>query len=125
MKTDIKGKIFCQRIYEKEIKTGSHILVDRLWPRGIRKDDARIDEWCRTIAPSSELRKWFSHCEERFDEFSCRYKKELNDNSMSSQFLTHCSQILKEGDLILLYSAKNINFNNAVVLKSWLEQMLS
>ena len=74
------GKIKIKRIYEQSsADDGYRVLVDRLWPRGVSKKDANLDEWNKEIAPSTELRKWFDHKEERFDEFACRYREELNE----------------------------------------------
>ena len=59
--------------------TGPGVLVDRIWPRGLTKDKARLDQWCKRVAPSTQLRKWYSHDPERFEEFDRRYREELND----------------------------------------------
>lgn len=78
------GKIKIKRIYEQSsADDGYRVLVDRLWPRGVSKKDANLDEWNKEIAPSTELRKWFDHKEERFDEFACRYREELNEKEDS------------------------------------------
>ena len=75
----MKHQMICQRIYEKEQAQGLRVLVDRLWPRGIKKVDAKVDLWEKEIAPSNELRKFFSHIPERFPEFKERYLRELEE----------------------------------------------
>lgn len=109
------GKIKIKRIYdEPSDDDGYRILVDRLWPRGVSKDDAKLDDWEKEIAPSSELRKWFDHKEERFEEFSKRYREELKDKENE---LGKLWEIAKKKTLTLLYAAKNPEINQAVVLK--------
>lgn len=113
---DIKIK----RIYEDPAKSdGVRILVDRIWPRGISKEKAHLDDWMKEIAPSTELRKWFDHQDERFEEFSVKYKKELQDKSDLIQELLDKA---KSKRLTLLYGAKNEKHNQAVVLKEFLEE---
>ncbi len=94
------------------------ILVDRLWPRGISKEKANINLWAKDIAPSTELRKWFNHDENKFNEFKERYFEELNSNDYAIKF----KREYKNKDIVLLYSAKDNIHNNAVVLKEWLEK---
>ena len=109
-----------KRIYESpESDDGYRVLVDRLWPRGISKERAALDEWAKEIAPTNELRQWFNHDPEKFTEFSERYTKELDKNPAA----------IKARDdwpshpiVTLLYSAKDADFNQAVVLKQWLEK---
>jgi uncharacterized protein YeaO (DUF488 family) len=93
---------------------GKRILVDRLWPRGIKKEDARIDEWMKDIAPSDELREWFSHDPSKWQEFKKRYRNELKDKS---ELIENLRKQAKKGNVTLLFSAKYIEHNNAVVLK--------
>ena len=115
------GKIKIKRIYdEPSDDDGYRILVDRLWPRGVSKDDAKLDEWDKEIAPSSELRKWFDHKEERFEEFSKRYREELKDKENE---LGKLREIAKKETLTLLYAAKNSEINQAVVLKEVLSNL--
>lgn len=90
------------------------VLIDRVWPRGIKKDDLAHDEWLKDIAPSSDLRKWFGHDEERWEQFQQRYRDELGEKDRELQRLKNTSQ---EKNLILLYAAKNEKLNQAVVLK--------
>lgn len=108
-----------KRIYDPPSSDdGKRILVDRLWPRGLKKDQARIDEWLKDIAPSNELRKWFSHDPERWGEFRERYKKELKDKS---DLIGKIRGESKEGKVTLLFSAKGKEHNNAIVLKEVIE----
>lgn len=111
--------IVTKRIYESPSKNdGYRVLVDRLWPRGISKEDAKLDEWAKEIAPSDELRKWFDHDPDRFDEFTKRYKKELDEHEHTLEALADKST---EKKLTLLYGAKDQEHNQAVVLKEVLE----
>ena len=108
-----------KRIYEKPANSdGTRILIDRVWPRGVSKGDAKLDEWMKEIAPSTELRKWFDHEEERFDDFSKKYKKELENHSKLVQQLLEKA---KDKRLTLLYGAKDEKHNQAIVLKNYLE----
>ena len=108
-----------KRIYDPPSKDdGKRILVDRLWPRGIKRDDARIDEWLKDIAPSDELRKWFSHEPSRWQEFRKRYRSELKKNSSLIERLTTESA---RGTITLLFAAKDVKRNNAVVLRDEIE----
>ena len=103
-----------KRIYEvSEEKDGFRILVDRLWPRGISKQNACVDLWLKEIAPSTKLRKWFSHDPKKWIDFKSKYTKELENNSL----LQKIKQLEKENKILtLLYSAKDREHNNAVVL---------
>jgi len=98
---------------------GRRILVDRLWPRGIRKEDAAIDEWLKDIAPSNELRKWYSHDPAKWGEFRKRYKAELKDKAGVIEKLRQES---KKRTVTFLYSSKETKLNNAVALKEFIEQ---
>lgn len=112
-------KIQIKRIYEKAANRDGHrILVDRIWPRGVSKEDAQLDDWNKDIAPSTDLRKWFDHKEDRFPEFKKRYKKEL---SKQTEPLKEIASIAKEKQVTLLFGAKDENHNQAVVLKEYLE----
>ena len=111
-----------KRVYDKvDIMDGERILVDRMWPRGIRKSTSNIDLWLKNIGPSHELRKWFGHQPSRFKMFSIRYKKELRDNRTVDKLLA----IIDEADPVtLLYSSSDTKYNNAVVLLSFLKAKL-
>lgn len=113
------------RVYELSDSTeGYRVLVDRLWPRGIRKENLRLDCWAKEVSPSLELRKWFGHAEERFNEFASLYRAELDENSASRSFVHELLSVLKHQDVLLLYAAKNPACNHALILRDWLlEQM--
>jgi uncharacterized protein YeaO (DUF488 family) len=109
------GKIKIKRIYDEQSEDdGYRVLVDRLWPRGISKKDANLREWNKEIAPSSELRKWFDHKEERFQEFALRYREELKEKE---DVLNELRKIAKNEPVCLLYAAKDPELNQAVVLR--------
>lgn len=108
-----------KRIYdESEPADGFRVLVDRLWPRGVGKEEAHIDLWLGDIAPSPGLRKWFDHEPARWDEFLDRYFAELDDNP---QAVTELFQKATASPITLLYAAKDTQHNHAVALKMYLE----
>ena len=114
--------IAIKRIYEDSSKNdGYRILVDRLWPRGVSKEAANLDEWDKNIAPSTELRKWFDHKEERLQEFTLRYKEELMSQKDALNQILKIAQTQK---VTLLYGAKDPEINQAVVLKNILNQQV-
>jgi uncharacterized protein YeaO (DUF488 family) len=96
---------------------GRRILVDRLWPRGLTKEKARVDHWLKEIAPSTELRKWFGHDPEKWEEFQARYRSELRKNTEQVSLL---KQEAAKGVVTLLYGAKDEEHNEAVVLQKLL-----
>jgi len=111
-----------KRVYENSSKDdGERILVDRLWPRGVSKEKAKIDLWVKEIAPSDELRKWFSHDPLKWVEFKKRYESELKRMRVEVQKL---ASISKKENLTLLYAAKDEEHNNAVVLKEFMEKLV-
>lgn len=110
-----------KRIYlSSEKEDGYRLLIDRLWPRGISKVKANLDEWDKSVAPSSELREWFGHEDEKFPEFEKKYRVELEHNQDAAQFAKHVKELLKTSNVTLLYGAKNETCNQAVVLKDWI-----
>lgn len=122
---EMKGKLKIHRTYEMDdCPKGTRILVDRLWPRGIAKDQLKPFEWKKEIAPSTELRKWFHENNTKFSKFKQKYTKELNNNEEKKDFLELVKDQLKKGDVILLYGAKDEEKNNAQVLKGWLEKKI-
>ena len=117
-KTNLQTMIQTKRVYLKaDPSDGYRILVDRLWPRGMRKEEAQIDLWLKEAAPSNELRKWFNHIPERFDEFSRRYLAELQDSGALDTLRRITSE---HATTTLLYAAKDESHNNAIVLKQLL-----
>lgn len=114
-------KIQLKRIYADAAETdGYRVLIDRVWPRGISKEKAQIDKWIKELAPSTELRKWFDHKEERFTEFSKKYQEELQQQT---ELIDDLLQQAKNRALTLVYSAKDEVHNQAVVLKDYLEHL--
>ncbi|MBS1822995.1 MAG: DUF488 domain-containing protein [Acidobacteria bacterium] len=104
-----------KRAYEPAAPTdGVRILVDRLWPRGLTKEKAVLDDWMKTIAPSTELRKWFGHDPKRWEEFQQRYRVELEQHA---EALDHIRNLAKVKTVTLVYSAHDEEHNDAVVLK--------
>jgi len=109
-----------KRVYEKPVKEdGKRILVDRLWPRGLTKEKASIDLWLKEIAPSTELRKWFGHDPDKWNEFQKRYHQELKNNESEVSIL---KEQLKKGTVTLVYGAKDEEHNEALVLTEWLNR---
>ncbi len=97
---------------------GCRVLVDRLWPRGLTKEAAGIDLWLKEIAPSNELRQWFGHDAERWDEFRRRYLAEIKQHP---EALEQLMAVIHRGHVTLIYGAKDEEHNNAVVLKAFVE----
>lgn len=112
-----------QRIYEKPLKEGVRVLVDRVWPRGISKDQANLDYWLKNIAPTSELRKWFNHDSQLYAAFKEKYKKELRKNEEQLEAFNELQDIIANSkqDVILLYGAKDEQHNQAIVLQQLLQ----
>ncbi|HMM40677.1 MAG TPA: DUF488 domain-containing protein [Thermomicrobiales bacterium] len=100
---------------------GARYLVDRLWPRGVKKEDLRVEGWLKEVAPSTELRKWFGHDPAKWDEFQKRYRRELEDNEDAWRPLLDAA---RAGKLTLVYGAKDTEHNDAVVLRELLEERL-
>ena len=113
-------KLILKRIYDKGLPEGYRILVDRLWPRGMSKVRANLDLWAKEIAPSPELRKWFGHDPEKFSEFQTKYLDEINNNPYTKEFLKSIREALQTQDVLILFSAKDTEHNDAVVLMDYL-----
>ena len=101
---------------------GFRILVDRLWPVGMTKEKAKLDVWLKEIGPSDGLRKWFSHDIENWEEFKKRYLEELKDKD---EFVNIIINKLKDGTVTLLFGSKETKYNNAVVLKEYIESKMT
>jgi uncharacterized protein YeaO (DUF488 family) len=113
-------KIEIKRVYEQpEKEDGFRILVDRLWPRGLTKEKAKVDLWLKEIAPTTELRKWFAHDPKKWAEFKKRYLAELKENK---EGLSKIKQEMKKGNVTLLYAAKDEAHNEAQVLLNKLKK---
>lgn len=110
-----------QRVYDHPLHRGRHFLVDRLWPRGVRKSDLPLDGWLRDVAPSDRLRRWFAHDPDRWDEFLRRYREELDEHPDAWKPLLDAA---KRGHVVLLFGAKDEEHNNAVALRRYLERKL-
>jgi len=107
-----------KRVYDAaEAGDGYRVLIDRMWPRGVSRQRAQLDEWARELAPSSELRKWFHHDPERFDEFRSRYREELRERR---PLLEELRRRERDGPVTLLYAARDREHNDAVVLEELL-----
>ena len=109
-----------KRIYEPpDPSDGYRVLVDRVWPRGVSKEKAAVAEWAKELAPSTELRKWFGHDPERFREFRTRYRRELD---RAAEALAALRKRSKRQRVTLVYSAKDEQHNQAVVLREYLTE---
>jgi uncharacterized protein YeaO (DUF488 family) len=109
------------RVYGFQEEHGYRILVDRLWPRGVSKEDAKLDLWLKEIGPSNELRKWFGHDPERWNGFKEKFFSELDEKKeLVEQIIIKA----REGDVVLLFGAKDEEHNNAVALKEYIESKM-
>jgi uncharacterized protein YeaO (DUF488 family) len=116
-------KIFLKRVYDPaDQEDGMRILIDRLWPRGISKEDARLDLWLKDVAPSTELRKAFNHKHELFEEFRTKYLDELRTNEEQSKAVEKITEVASKERVTLLYGAKDPIHNHARVL---LEELIT
>jgi uncharacterized protein YeaO (DUF488 family) len=110
------GKVRVRRVYEEpERDDGARVLVDRIWPRGLTKAKAALDEWCKEVAPSGELRKWYSHDPARFEDFGRRYQAELQDPPQAAA-LAHLRELAKGRQLTLLTATRQPEISEAAVL---------
>jgi uncharacterized protein YeaO (DUF488 family) len=111
-----------KRVYDVPAKSdGTRFLVERLWPRGTKKESLRIRAWLKDVAPSNALRKWFAHDPKKWLEFQHRYRKELDAHRTAWQPLLEAAH---KGNITLVYSARDTEHNNAIVLRAYLEEKL-
>lgn len=118
--------IAVRRVYDSDVRDGSALsgavfLVDGMWPRGVKKDELALDGWLRDLAPSSELRKWFSHRADRWDGFRESYRAELDDKPQALQPLLDAA---RKGPVTLLFATKETEHNNAVALREYIQDTL-
>ncbi|HLR79725.1 MAG TPA: DUF488 domain-containing protein [Bacillota bacterium] len=113
--------VHVKRVYEDAHEDdGVRILVDRIWPRGVSKEDAALDDWMKEISPTTDLRKWFNHDPKKFADFKQKYKEELTTGTQRKA-LDKVKAIARERRVTLVYAAKNEKYNQAVVLKEILD----
>jgi uncharacterized protein YeaO (DUF488 family) len=119
-----RHEVKVRRIYEEPLETdGMRILVDRLWPRGLSKEKAHIDEWCKALAPTAELRKWYGHDPDLFEDFSRRYRTELEEPDAAAA-LTRLRKLAHQGPLTLLTATKEPAISEAAVLCAMIQESL-
>jgi len=115
-----KAQIEVKRVYDDSAESdGRRVLVDRVWPRGLKKEAAELDDWDKDVAPSSQLRKWYGHDPDRFDEFSQRYRDELDEHS---EVLDDLLDAVRDGKVTLLTATKDVEHSQAVVLADILRE---
>ncbi|MEQ9411800.1 MAG: DUF488 family protein [Fuerstiella sp.] len=115
-----RRKIQAARVYDaSDTSNCFRVLVDRLWPRGVRKEDLQIDAWWKEIAPSEQLRQWFNHDPDRWSEFRKRYFTELDNHRKT---LSELLEAAGDQPILLLYAAKDARYNNAIALKEYLTE---
>ena len=116
------GQVDIKRVYEQAAdEDGVRILVDRLWPRGVSKERAALSGWLKNVAPSPDLRRWWHHDPDRFEDFARRYRTELDDNPALEDLLS----IVREHDqTTLVYAAKDSAVNHALILRDYIRQAL-
>jgi uncharacterized protein YeaO (DUF488 family) len=111
-----KPKVQVRRAYEEPAEEdGTRVLVDRIWPRGLSKQRARLDKWCKQIAPSADLRRWYGHDPARFKEFARRYQAEL-EGPEQTEALRHLRKVARSQTLTLLTATKDVGISHAAVL---------
>ncbi|MGI8578143.1 MAG: DUF488 domain-containing protein [Nocardioidaceae bacterium] len=116
-----KHEVRVRRAYDDPAKAdGARVLVDRIWPRGLGKERADLDEWCKAVAPSTALRKWYGHDPERFEEFNRRYRVELEEPERA-EALAHLRDLAAHGTLTLLTATKHPDISEAMVLADLLQ----
>lgn len=112
--------IYLERIYNPPIHKGYRVLIDRLWPRGLTRERAQIDEWCKDVTPTSELRRWYHANTTRWPEFEQRYRQELEESQEAALSLLNRAH---EKPLILLTATKNLEQTHALILKDFLKTL--
>ncbi len=118
----IEMSLMVKRVYEPAHEgDGYRVLVDRIWPRGLRKDKASVDLWLREIGPSAPLRKWFDHRPERWEEFKVRYSQELDERADAVERLRERARTER---VTLLFGSRETRYNNAQALKEYLERTM-
>lgn len=115
-----RARLAVKRVYDApRSDDGARYLVDRFWPRAVKKKDLRINAWLKEVAPSNDLRRWFEHDPAKWDEFQRRYRAELDANPSGWKPLVEAYQ---QGNVTLLYAARDTRHNNAIVLRAYLEE---
>jgi uncharacterized protein YeaO (DUF488 family) len=109
------------RVYEHQRTHGTRFLVERLWPRGVRKDSLHFSQWLKDVAPSDSLRRWFQHDVAKWAEFQRRYRVELDEHPEAWAPIVAAA---RAGDVVLLYSSRDTEHNNAVVLRDYISERL-
>lgn len=116
----MSGHVCYRRVYDEVSPSdGARVLVDRVWPRGIRKDALELTEWLREVAPSTELRQWYAHDPQKFAEFRRRYLQELKSPERRAA-LERLEDIARKGELVLLTATRDVDHSQAAVLAGWL-----
>jgi uncharacterized protein YeaO (DUF488 family) len=117
-----KARVRVGRVYDEPIsRDDTRVLVDRLWPRGLSKSKAALDEWCKQVAPSAELRQWYGHEPERFNEFRRRYRAELTQPEPAAA-LQHLRELAKDETMTLLTASRRSEISEAAVLAELLNE---
>ncbi|GAA3415111.1 DUF488 domain-containing protein [Streptosporangium vulgare] len=112
----VKPEVQVRRVYEEPSpQDGARVLVDRIWPRGLSKEKAHLEEWCKAVAPSTELRTWYGHDPARFEEFGRRYRAELKDPERAAA-LEHLREMARSRTVTLLTATRQADISEAVVL---------
>ena len=115
--------ISVSRVYDSRAGVGTRVLVDRIWPRGLRKDEAHLDEWCKDVAPSTALRRWYGHVPELLVEFARRDRAELSQR-LAAAAIELLREVAETGPVILLTATKSVNISHAAVLADLLREPL-
>lgn len=118
----MSGHVSYRRVYDEVSPSdGARVLVDRMWPRGVKKEALDLTEWLRDVAPSTELRQWYSHQPEKFAEFRRRYVMELKSPEHRTA-VDHLKEIARTGDVVLLTATRDVEHSQAAVLARWLNE---